>query len=124
MRLTNFQKWYYNAIPKILETGGNVDGWHRFFSTYRQMDAFYNKTMKMVVKRPKFIMDARTPLHLRVPTAKVDNGWVVQPMVKKINLKEAVRQINEELKKYPNIRPDVHKGNVGWFDGKAVLFDW
>lgn len=88
------------------------------------MDAFYNKKYGTVVKRPKFIMDSRTPKQLRVPTFNLGDGWVVQPFVKKTNLKAAVNQINEELKKYPRIKPDVHTGNVGWYDGKAVLFDW
>lgn len=88
------------------------------------MDAYYHKGFGMVVKRPKFIMDKRTPKHIRVPTAVLEDGWVVQPFVKKINLKAAVNQIRAELKKYPNIKPDVHVGNVGWFNGIPVMFDW
>lgn len=124
MKLTNFQKWYYNTVLKILERGDNPEGWNRFKSTYRQMDAFYNKTYGMVVKRPKFIMDRRTPRHLRVPTINLNDGWVLQPIVKKTRLKEAVRLINNELKNYPKIKPDLHTGNVGWYDGKPLMFDW
>lgn len=124
MKLSNFQKWYYSSLIKMFERGNNIAGWSRFKSTYRQMDAYYNKSFGMVVKRPKFIMDKRTPKHLRAPTVSLGDGWVVQPFVKKTNLKAAVNQIRAELKKYPSIKPDVHVGNVGWYDGKAVLFDW
>jgi len=124
MKLSNFQKWYYSSLIKIFERGTEVDGWSRFTSTYRQMDAYYNKAFGMVVKRPKFILDKRTPKHLRAPTVSLGDGWVIQPFVKKTNLKAAVNQIRAELKKYPSIKPDVHVGNVGWYDGKPVLFDW
>lgn len=124
VKLTNFQKWYYTSVSTVLACGEPSKGWIRFKSTYRTMDAFYNKKYGTVVKRPKFIMDSRTPKQLRVPTFNLGDGWVVQPFVKKTNLKAAVNQINEELKKYPRIKPDVHTGNVGWYDGKAVLFDW
>ena len=124
MKLNQFQREYLPSLINIFERGGNVYGWNRFKSTYRQMDAFYHKRCGLVVKRPKFIMDSRTPKYLRVPTAVLEDGWVVQPLVKKINLKAAVNQIRTELKKYPSIKPDVHVGNVGWYDGKPVLFDW
>lgn len=124
MKLSNFQKWYYSLLIKIFERGSNADGWSRFTSTYRQMDAYYNKSFGMVVKRPKLILDKRTPKHLRAPTVSLGDGWVIQPFVKKTNLKAAVNQIRAELKKYPSIKPDVHVGNVGWYDGKPVLFDW
>lgn len=124
MKLSNFQKWYYSSLIKIFERGSNADGWSRFTSTYRQMDAYYNKGFGMVVKRPKLILDKRTPKHLRAPTVNLGDGWVIQPFVKKTNLKAAVNQIRAELKKYPSIKPDVHVGNVGWYDGKPVLFDW
>lgn len=125
MKLSNFQRQYYNSIPKILEYGENVVGWSRFKSKYRRMDAFYNKTYGMVVKRPKFIMDQRTPLKLRVPTINLGDGWVLQPLVKKTNLKQAVDQIKLQLKsKYPNINPDLHTENVGWYEGKPLMFDW
>jgi hypothetical protein len=125
MKLSNFQQWYYTSIPAILADDKNVDGWNRFNSKYRKMDAFYNKTYGMVVKRPNFIMDKRTPLKLRVPTVNLGNGWVLQPLVKKTNLKQAVDQIKMQLKNnYPNINPDLHVGNVGWYEGKPLMFDW
>ena len=88
------------------------------------MDAFYSKAVGMVVKRPKFIMDNRTPRHLRVPTINLGEGWVLQPLVKKTRLKEAVRQIKNEMLKYPRIKPDIHVGNVGWYCEKPLMFDW
>lgn len=124
MKLTNFQKWYYTTLPKIFESGDGVDGWIRFKSSYRKMDAFYNKRYGTVVKRPKFIMDKRTPLYLRVPTINLGDGWVLQPIVKKTNLKKAVKEIKSALKKHSNINPDIHVGNVGWYEGKPLMFDW
>lgn len=123
MKLNSLQKCYYGALPSLFEAGEDVYGWTRFKSTYRTMDAFYNKTYNMVVKRPKFIMDKRTPLEVRVPTFNLGNGWVLQPLVKKTNLKEAVRRINIKLKN-KNARPDLHVGNVGWLEDKPLMFDW
>lgn len=88
------------------------------------MDAFYHNGLGVVLKCPRFIMEPRTPLILRVPTINLGDGWVVQPIALKTNLKEAVTQIQKKLKKFNGIVPDIHVGNVGWFDGKALLFDW
>lgn len=112
------------TIIREIEGGGQPEGWRRFKSTYREMDAFYNPKLGWVLKKSKLILDFRTPLHLRVPTFKLENEWVLQPLVKKINLKLAVEAIKKELEKYPRIKPDLHIGNVGWYENKPLMFDW
>lgn len=124
MKLNKLQRNYYASLKQGFENGMDFIGWQQFKSTYRQMDAFYNKRLGVVLKRPRFIMESRTPRHLRVPTINLGDGWVLQPLVKKTRLKEAVRQIRTELNNYPKIKPDIHVGNVGWFDGKPLMFDW
>lgn len=88
------------------------------------MDAFYHEGLGVVLKRPKFIMETRTPLILRVPTICLGDGWVVQPIARKTNLKAAVEQIKKKLEKFSGIFPDIHTGNVGWIDNKPLMFDW
>lgn len=109
---------------EILANGGKVAGWKRYKSTYRKMDAFYHEGLGVVLKCPKFIMEPRTPLVLRVPTISLGDGWVVQPIALKTNLKAAVEEIRTKLKKFKGINPDIHTGNVGWVDNQPLMFDW
>ena len=117
---------YLFQTAERLADGGKVKGWKRYKSTYRQMDAFYHEGLGVVLKRPRFIMEPRTPLILRVPTISLGDGWVVQPIAVKTNLKAAVEQIRKQIKPHlaRGIFPDIHAGNVGWVDGKPLLFDW
>lgn len=82
--------------------------------------------MGVVVKKPNFILDDRTPLTVRVPTIDLKNGWVIQPFVKKVRLKEACDQIREKLNGCydKGIFPDLHTGNVGWLNDEPKMFDW
>lgn len=109
---------------EILANGGKVDGWKRYKSTYRKMDAFYHEGLGVVLKNPRFIMEPRTPLILRVPTISLGDGWVVQPIALKTNLKAAVSEIKKKLEQHKGINPDIHVGNVGWFDNQPLMFDW
>lgn len=117
---------YLLECAELLDSGENVKGWKRFKSTYREMSVFYNKSLGVVVKNPKFILDPRTPVSLRVPTVKLGDGWVVQPLVRKTELGEALRSLKQDLKPYlkKGIFPDIHSGNVGWYKGKPLMFDW
>ena len=119
--------WYYSNVLDILLSGESVKGWHRFKSKTRELDAYYNKNLGVVIKKPVFILEERTPKKFRVPTYELTpDGYVVQPLVVKKNLGSALAILRKEMKPYikKGIFPDLHKGNVGWYDGKPVMFDW
>lgn len=101
-------------------------GWKRYRSTYRSLAAYRNESMGIVIKKQNCILEPRTPLSVRVSTEHLRDGWVMQPIVKKVNLKMACENIRRRIagvyKK--GIFPDLHTGNVGWYDGKPVMFDW
>lgn len=124
--MDNSVKQYLYRCAKNLENGIRLKGWKKFKSNVREMEAYYNKKLNIVLKNPRFIMENRTPLIIRVPTIKLADGWVVQPFVSKTNLKMAVEAIRKDLEPYlkRGIFPDIHVGNVGWYNGKAVMFDW
>lgn len=126
MTISKAQKARLNNIAAVLENGGDVDGWVQFRSTYRKMNAFSNKKLGVVLKRPGLILEPRTPSFLCVPTVKLGHGWVLQPIARKTRLKEAVGRLERKLKKYRDqgLNPDVHVGNVGWIDDEPLLFDW
>lgn len=119
-------RWYLMESAEKLSLGGELKGWKRFKSKCRKMNAFYHDGMGVVLKKPAFILEHRTPLFLRVPTLKLGGGWVIQPLAVKKDLKLAVDSIRKELRPYiaRGIFPDIHKGNVGWVDGKPLMFDW
>jgi hypothetical protein len=110
----------------MLDAGIKVKGFVKVKSTYRDIDAFYNKELGIIVKRPACILESRTPRHLRVPTVNLADGWVVQPIVKKTRLKLAVKRLEKQLKPYRDqgMTPDLHTGNVGWYKGVPLMFDW
>lgn len=114
-------------ICQQLATCGKLRGWKKYTSTYRKgMLAFYNPTLGIVLKRPKCILDTKTPLDVRVPTVELGDGWVVQPIVKKVYLRIAVDILRKRMANaYRNgVFPDLHCQNVGWYKGKPVMFDW
>jgi len=84
---------------------------------------FYNTSLGLVVKRT-YIVEPRTPLHIRIPSIYLKDGWVLQPIARRDKTKRAMQIIRKKLKKHPNIYPDIHSGNVGWYKNRAVLFDW
>jgi hypothetical protein len=133
MILTPTQKANIVRDVEILEKTSKSSGFgfKRFNCTYRKLQAYHNKALSVVVKKQNFILDDRTPMEVRVPTTKLKNGWVLQPLLKKVRLKEACHVLRVKLAdSYANgIFPDLHTGNVGWFknsSGKLVplLFDW
>ncbi len=113
-----------NRVIDDLLVGKQVKGWKKYASRYRNLDAFYNKKVGLVVKLPACIIEHRTPEELRIPTTNLGDGWVSQPIALKTNLRAACEAIRKKLKNHPGIFPDVHTGNVGWYNGKPVLFDW
>ena len=124
--ITPARKRQLRKIAVQLELGRPVKGFRRFKSTYRQHMAFRNDKLGIVVKKPKYIGTNRTPRHLRVPTIQLGLGWRVQPIVAKVHLKLAYGIIIKQLEPYflKGIIPDAHIQNVGWYEGKPLLFDW
>lgn len=120
----NTELSYYKSIVAIFENNSKPTGWRRFSSKVREMDAFYNIKKCVVVKRPAWILEPNTPSELCVPTFQLGDGWVVQPLVKKIRLKKAVDILQKEINKYPNLFPDLHVHNVGWYKNKPLMYDW
>jgi len=97
----------------------------------RSVVAFYHDGLGVVVKRAIYILDPRTPKHMRAPTIKLGKGWVAQPILKKTQLLEACRILTKKLNPYlkMGINPDLHTGNVGWYQISPkrripLLFDW
>jgi len=119
-----------NAATLLFENNIKADGFEKATSTYRDLQVYYNKKLGIVVKRPAWILDPHTPSFLCVPTVKLQRGWVVQPIVKKTRLKEAVGVLARQLAPYiaKGYAPDLHAQNVGWLreNGKMVpkMFDW
>lgn len=125
-KLNSHERNFLLYKADLLDSGTQLKGWKRFKSTYREMSAFYNTKDGIVLKKPKFILDHRTPVSLRVPTVKLGDGWVAQPLVRKTDLGKALKTLKEDLRPYlkKGIFPDIHRGNVGWYEGKALMFDW
>mgnify|MGYP003341120851 FL=1 len=116
-----------NDILDLIHSGENVRGWGTYKRSGRNLDAYYNKKLGIVIKHQHFILETRTPKEFRVPTFKLDNGgYVAQPIVEKKNLALAVSKLREKLKPHlkRGIFPDLHVGNVGWYKGKPLMFDW
>lgn len=90
------------------------------------MDAFYSTKLGVVIKKPACILDKYTPKKFRVPTYELIDGFVVQPLVSKKHLALAVDIIREDMQPYfkRDGFPDLHVGNVGWYKGKPLMFDW
>lgn len=115
---------FLNAAVLLLSRGYKVNGFVKVKSTYRDINAYYHYGLDIIVKKPALIMEPNIPKHLIVPTIKLKDGWVSQPIVKKIRLKKAVDILQKELNKYPNLFPDLHVHNVGWFKNKPLMYDW
>jgi hypothetical protein len=113
-----------NQIAIELSKGNRVKGWCAYKRHGKPLSAFYNKRIGWVVKCPVLILDQRTPLGVRVPTICLNMNWVAQPIVQKIDLKKAMIIIKTKLLGFEGIYPDLHTGNVGWYKGNAVMFDW
>lgn len=125
-KLSNFTHWYYNDVLDLLHAGKKVRGWHTYKRSGKNLDAYYNKKLGVVIKFQNFILDSRTPNKFKVPTYKLDEHYVVQPIVVKKNLALAVSKLRAKLKPHlkRGIFPDLHVGNVGWYKGKPLMFDW
>ena len=113
-------------IACLLGSGKRVRGYRRFKSTYRDMRAYYNDELGIVLKK-SFILDSSTPKHVRIPTIHLGLGWYVQPKASKVRLAKAYDAVKNKLARYITRKgacPDLHLGNIGWYQRRAVMFDW
>jgi hypothetical protein len=106
----------------------NVDISSLGFSEHKspRVDGYYHRKWGIIIKNPKLILDPDLPDKYKVPTVELGNGWVMQPIVKKVELKRAVDILRKDMEKYlkTGAYPDLHYGNVGWYKNRPVMFDW
>jgi hypothetical protein len=95
-----------------------VNGWWKIC---KRGPVYLHKGDGIIIKRPNFILNSKTPLKVRVPTIKLTAEWVTQPEVFKYDTDLAVKIIKQQLGK---VFCDLHKYNVGWYRGEPVMFDW
>lgn len=117
---------YLNRVINLLERNVQVPGWHKFRRKSRNINGFYNRSLGLVIKKPAFILEHRTPVRFRVKTVLLRDGWVAQPMLVRTRLNEAVGLLRKGLRPYleAGFCVDLHSGNVGWYGKKPLLFDW
>ena len=117
---------YLNKVVGLLTRGVQVPGWHKFKHKSRNVNGFYNRRLGLVVKKPAFILEHRTPVRFRVKTVSLKDGWVGQPLLVRTRLNEAVGRLRKDLKPYlsAGFCVDLHIGNVGWYGKKPLLLDW
>lgn len=125
-KLSSLERKHLLLCARDLSDDMKLPKWHRYISKRRTMLCFYNKEMGLVVKKPAFILEHRLPLVFRAPTINLGDGWVCQPILEKKRLKLAFNKLHKDLKPYikRGIYPDIHLGNIGWYNNKPLLFDW
>ena len=125
-KLSSLERKHLRLCVRDLSDNMQLPKWYRYISKRRKMLCFYNKEMGVVLKKPAFILEHRTPLVFRAPTIDLGDGWVCQPILEKKRLKLAYNKLYKELKPYikRGIYPDIHIGNIGWYNNKPLLFDW
>lgn len=111
---------YLRAVTGMIDDtmANKVDG---FKSVHKRALVYCNVTLGLILKQPNFIMTPTTPLRVRIPTIYLGDGWYVQPLAERKNTSEACRLIRAQL---GNFCTDLHRYNVGWWNGKPVMFDW
>lgn len=123
-KLSRTERKQLRTMICCLESFGcpmQINGWRRIC---KRVPVYLNKKLGIVIKKPNFVLNRLTPLRVRVPTIKLDKnwlGWVAQPYCEKTNTKLATKLLRNEL---GNIHCDLHVGNVGWYMGKPMMFDW
>jgi len=114
------------SIVETLNDNCALTGPYHFKRICERTQVFACKELGIVFKKPNFILNPNTPKKVRIPTISIvheniGDGWVVQPIAKKVNTKLAVQIIREQLN---GVFCDLHRWNVGWWNGKPYLFDW
>ena len=125
-KLSSLERKHLRLCARDLSDNMQLPKWYRYISRRRKMLCFYNKEIGLVIKKPAFILEHRTPLVFRAPTIDLGDGWVCQPILEKKRLKLAFNKLHKDLKPYikRGIYPDIHLGNIGWYNKKPLLFDW
>jgi hypothetical protein len=125
-KLSSLERKHLLLCARDLSDDIQLPKWYRYISKRRKMLCFYNKEMGVVLKKPAFILEHRTPLVFRAPTIDLGYGWVCQPILEKKRLKLAYNRLLKDLKPYikRGIYPDIHIGNIGWYNNKPLFFDW
>lgn len=87
-----------------------------------RVPVYASRSRGIIIKQGNFLL-SKPPKGLRVPTRRIPHtDWVVQPMVARVFLHDAVRAIRCKLP--AGCMTDLHTGNVGWLNGSPVMFDW
>lgn len=87
-----------------------------------RVPVYASRSRGIVLKRGHFLLDT-PPASVRVPTRRISGtDWVVQPTVARVFLRDAVKSIQSKLPS--GCMTDLHTGNVGWLNGRSVMFDW
>lgn len=100
---------------------------------------YKNKKLGVVVKRP-YIVGWEPSKKVKVPTIKIGrepryvdscclgccSQIFIQPIVGRRNLDLAVEKLSEFESESTNnsCGGDFYRRNVGWYNGKPVVFDW
>lgn len=88
----------------------------------QRVPVYVVKQYGLVIKQPNFIMSPPPPHpEVLIPTVKLRDGWVVQPVANRAKKRMAALMIRKIIGEYFT---DLHPDNVGWVKGKPVMFDW
>lgn len=118
-KVTSTKALSLREVVRAIEAGRLPEDFRRISE---RVPVYSSRSRGIVLKRGHFILDV-PPSSVRVPTRKVANtDWTIQPIVARVFLRDAVRVIRSKLPK--GVFPDLHTGNVGWLNGRAVMFDW
>ena len=85
---------------------------------------YRNEKLRLVVKAPSVLYDPPPPTELIVPTVKLFDGWVVQPLCTFEDRSGAFHSLIRKIGEKDRYSWDLHLWNVGRWNGKPVLFDW
>lgn len=113
------KKMSLKKVVASLEAGKLPEDFRRIDT---RVPVYASRRRGIIVKAGHFLLDT-PPASVRVPTRYVaGTDWVVQPIVARVFLRDAVKAIRAKLPK--SCCTDLHTGNVGWLNGTAVMFDW
>lgn len=102
-------------------------GFKKSTRTYAQV--WVNKRANIVVKKPYLICRRMPKLKNIIPTLWFrmrGEDYFVQPLAKRHRPTQALNAF-AKLNKIDWISDDIydlHAGNIGWYKGKPMLFDW
>lgn len=127
-------KHFYRLKKIILENDGELSvlkkyGFKRLNCTNSESNRVWiNKSLGIVAKIP-YICAYGSKLKGKIPTLSFEvNAYFrcfIQPLAERHDLAKAERAILKMNGGWDNIdEEDIAKRNCGWYQGKAVIFDW